>query len=89
VIIEGRLEGDIKGTEQVVLRRSSEVYGNISAPRVTLEDGARFRGGIDMQDGGEKVENVSHIAGPRRNEKGSSPADGRGDEAPKGDAAKA
>jgi cytoskeletal protein CcmA (bactofilin family) len=51
VTVEGNVEGDLHGEEQVVLRASATVEGNIRAPRVTLEDGATFRGGIDM---GEK-----------------------------------
>jgi cytoskeletal protein CcmA (bactofilin family) len=50
VVVEGEVEGDLRGADHVVLRRSARVQGNISAPRVTLEDGASFRGGIDMQD---------------------------------------
>jgi len=50
VVVEGSVEGDVKGTDHVVLRQTARVEGNISAPRVTLEDGASFRGGIDMQD---------------------------------------
>ena len=46
--VEGRVEGDVVGDEQVVLHRSANVQGNISAPRVTLEDGCRFKGSIDM-----------------------------------------
>ncbi len=46
--VEGRVEGDVIGDEQVVLHRSANVQGNISAPRVTLEDGCRFKGSIDM-----------------------------------------
>jgi cytoskeletal protein CcmA (bactofilin family) len=48
VTIEGDVEGDLRGEEQVVLRNSARHQGNIQAPRVTLEDGAKFRGGIDM-----------------------------------------
>lgn len=51
VTVEGEVAGDLHGQEQVVLRRTAKVEGNIKAPRVTLEDGARFRGGIDMGDG--------------------------------------
>jgi cytoskeletal protein CcmA (bactofilin family) len=50
VTVEGQVEGDLCGEEQIVLRKSARVQGNISAPRVTLEDGAVFRGGIDMQE---------------------------------------
>lgn len=48
VTVEGSVEGDLKAEEQVILRSSSRVQGDIVAPRVVLEDGANFRGGIDM-----------------------------------------
>ena len=48
VKIEGRITGDIKGAEKVIVTRSGRVLGNITAPRVTLEDGAKFKGSIDM-----------------------------------------
>lgn len=50
ITIEGRVEGDLTALDQVVLRASARVEGDITAPRVVLEDGARFRGGIDMGD---------------------------------------
>lgn len=46
--VEGRMEGDLHGNEQVVVHRSGNVRGNITAPRVTLEDGCKFKGSIDM-----------------------------------------
>jgi len=48
VEVEGGVDGDLNGDEQVLLRRSAKVQGNIRAPRVTLEDGCRFKGSIDM-----------------------------------------
>jgi cytoskeletal protein CcmA (bactofilin family) len=48
VSVEGRVEGNVTGDEQVVLRKSSWVQGDIRAPRVVLEDGAHFRGGVTM-----------------------------------------
>ncbi len=45
----GRVDGDLNGQEQVVLRRSGVVRGNIVAPRVTIEDGCHFKGSIDME----------------------------------------
>lgn len=50
VTVEGRVDGDIQARERIVLRSSSQVEGDIAAPRVVLEDGARFRGGVDMGD---------------------------------------
>ena len=49
VVIEGELSGNLYGGEKVVVRASGTVRGNISSPRVTLEDGARFKGSIDME----------------------------------------
>ncbi|MCB1676617.1 MAG: polymer-forming cytoskeletal protein [Halioglobus sp.] len=51
VRIEGEVTGDITGQEKVVISRSGTVRGNIVAPRVTLEDGAIFKGSIDMDPG--------------------------------------
>lgn len=48
VTVEGEVEGDLKAKEQIILRSSAKVEGDISAPRVVLEDGARFRGLVDM-----------------------------------------
>jgi len=48
ITVEGRVEGNLSAAEQAILRGSARVEGNISAPRVILEDGARFRGGVDM-----------------------------------------
>lgn len=49
VIVEGQVEGDIIGKEKVILRRTGNMRGNIVAPRVTLEDGAMFKGSIEME----------------------------------------
>lgn len=48
ITVEGRVEGNLTAQEQIILRGSAVVEGNITAPRVVLEDGARFRGGVDM-----------------------------------------
>jgi cytoskeletal protein CcmA (bactofilin family) len=54
VTVEGEVDGNVFAQEQAVLRQSGAVRGNITAPRVTLEDGSRFKGSIDMEpkDGG-------------------------------------
>jgi len=48
IFVEGKVEGDLKGDEQIVIHSSGDVHGNIVAPRVTLEDGCKFKGSIDM-----------------------------------------
>ncbi len=48
ITIEGKVEGDLHGEERIAIKASSNVQGNIKAERVVLEDGAKFRGSIDM-----------------------------------------
>jgi cytoskeletal protein CcmA (bactofilin family) len=47
--VQGQVEGNLLGEEQVLVQQSGEVRGNITAPRVSLEDGANFKGSIDME----------------------------------------
>ena len=49
IIVEGELIGDMHGEEKVIIRESGNAQGNIVAPRVMLEDGAVFKGSIEME----------------------------------------
>ncbi len=59
VVISGEVTGDVSGSEKVIISKSGNVRGNIIAPRMTLEDGAVFKGSIDMDPG-----DVSNRKGP-------------------------
>jgi cytoskeletal protein CcmA (bactofilin family) len=48
ITIEGNVEGNLNAKEQIILRGSAIVQGDLKAPRVVLEDGASFRGLVDM-----------------------------------------
>ena len=48
IFVEGYMEGDLYGSERVSIRKSAQLRGNITSPRVSLEDGARFKGSIEM-----------------------------------------
>lgn len=47
--VEGQVEGNLFGEEGVVIHESGKVQGNIVAPRVSLENGSKFKGAIDME----------------------------------------
>jgi len=49
ICIEGEVQGNLFGEDQVTIRRSGRVRGNVTSPRVSLEDGSRFKGAIDMK----------------------------------------
>jgi cytoskeletal protein CcmA (bactofilin family) len=48
VSIEGSVTGNISGLENVIITSTGNVLGNIECPRVSLEDGAKFKGSIEM-----------------------------------------
>ena len=48
VIIQGKVQGEIRATESVVVEPSARIVGDIFAPRVGLKEGAKFKGSIDM-----------------------------------------
>lgn len=47
--VDGQVKGNLYGEEDVIVRASGRVQGNIVGPRVTLENGANFKGSIDME----------------------------------------
>jgi cytoskeletal protein CcmA (bactofilin family) len=53
ITVEGNVEGNLYGDEQLNVRQSGTVHGNIVAPRVALEDGANFKGSIEMSPKGK------------------------------------
>lgn len=46
--IDGEVDGDITGKEKVMVTSTSQIKGNIVTPKMTLEEGARFKGTIDI-----------------------------------------
>ena len=48
ISVEGEVRGNLFGEEKIVIRKTGNVKGNLVAPRVSLEDGATFKGSIDM-----------------------------------------
>ena len=67
ISVEGEVEGDLFGEEKIIVRKSGTVRGNMTAPRVNLEDGAKFKGAIDMESKeGEKKPPLEEASiGPR------------------------
>ncbi len=48
ISIEGEVDGNLVAEELIMLKKSARVRGDLVAPRVVIEDGARFKGTIDM-----------------------------------------
>jgi cytoskeletal protein CcmA (bactofilin family) len=49
VVVQGKLEGNIQATDRVDLRKSAIVTGDISAQRISIEEGAYLKGKVEIQ----------------------------------------
>ena len=52
IIVHGKVEGNVRGDEKVELKKSSTLVGDIATQRIAIEEGAYFKGGIDIQRDG-------------------------------------
>jgi len=53
VIVQGAVKGNIRAVDRVEIRKSGSVSGDLVAARIVIEDGAFFKGSIDIQKAGE------------------------------------
>ncbi len=49
ITIMGEIHGNVHADEKVEISKSGKLRGNITAPRVVIEDGARFKGSVEME----------------------------------------
>ncbi len=74
VIVHGVLEGNVKASEHTDLRKSAVVTGDIFSQKIAIEEGAYFKGKVDIQketpkstySGGKAETLVSAGNGPER-----------------------
>src|SRR5688572_14507936 len=52
IVVKGEMEGELKARDKITLHNGARMVGDISAPRIEIEDGAYYRGKIDMTGGG-------------------------------------
>ena len=56
LVVHGRVEGNVTATGRVELRKSCTLIGDVSTQRIVIEDGAFFKGAIDIKEKTESVE---------------------------------
>ena len=49
VIVKGKVKGTITATEAINIRETASVEGELAAPKVSISEGAFFRGRVDME----------------------------------------
>lgn len=48
VIVAGQVTGDVSASERIDLESGSRLVGDVRAARLTIADGASFKGNVDM-----------------------------------------
>ena len=59
IIVIGSICGNLTASERVVIRSSGSLAGNISSLRIIMEDGAFFKGGVDLGEPSRKSDGES------------------------------
>ncbi|MGZ4843268.1 MAG: bactofilin family protein [Candidatus Angelobacter sp.] len=50
LVVYGKVEGNVTATGRVELRKSCTLIGDVSTQRIVIEDGAFFKGAIDIKE---------------------------------------
>jgi cytoskeletal protein CcmA (bactofilin family) len=53
VVVLGKVRGNIQASDRVDIRSEGSLTGDVAAARISIEDGAYFKGGIDIRKPGE------------------------------------
>jgi cytoskeletal protein CcmA (bactofilin family) len=59
VVVMGKVTGNIECSDRVDIRGEGVVNGNVTTERVSVEDGAVMKGGIQVRSGQQKDKNQS------------------------------
>jgi cytoskeletal protein CcmA (bactofilin family) len=63
VVVLGKVRGNIQASDRVDIRSEGSLTGDVAAARISIEDGAYFKGGIDIRKPGD-TKNGAAISEP-------------------------
>jgi cytoskeletal protein CcmA (bactofilin family) len=52
IVVLGKVRGNLTASDRVDIRSDGSLTGDVVAARISIEDGAFFKGGIDIRKGG-------------------------------------
>lgn len=53
IVVLGSIHGNVEATDKIDIRKDARLVGDIKTARIVIEDGAYFKGSIDIVKGGE------------------------------------
>ncbi|HWR36993.1 MAG TPA: polymer-forming cytoskeletal protein [Clostridia bacterium] len=66
IVVLGKVRGNLVASDRVDIRNEGSLTGDVIAQRISIEDGAFFKGGIDIRKPGQKMEASSESAGKEK-----------------------
>jgi cytoskeletal protein CcmA (bactofilin family) len=54
VIVSGQLKGNVHAKNRIEIKKDGSVTGDLTTPQISIEDGACFKGSIEIEKGQEK-----------------------------------
>jgi cytoskeletal protein CcmA (bactofilin family) len=48
IVIEGKIKGNVTAGDLITIRKAGSLRGDLSATRIAIEEGADFRGSVDI-----------------------------------------
>jgi cytoskeletal protein CcmA (bactofilin family) len=65
VVVMGKVNGNIECSDRVDIRSEGSVTGDVSTVRISVEDGAILKGGIQVRSGDQKQQNQAKPEAPK------------------------
>ena len=60
IVVIGKVKGNLVATDRVDIRNEGSLTGDVVAQRISIEDGAYFKGGIDIRKPGQQEKANGH-----------------------------
>jgi cytoskeletal protein CcmA (bactofilin family) len=76
VVVAGSVQGDVSADEKIELKPSANLRGNITAPRIMIQEGATFEGQVFMKNPSRKGAGKGPDATPATTGESPKPAKG-------------
>jgi len=59
IVVLGKVRGNLTASDRVDIRSDGSLTGDVIASRISIEDGAFFKGGIDIRKGGQQQQKTN------------------------------
>jgi cytoskeletal protein CcmA (bactofilin family) len=61
IVVQGKVRGNMTASDRVDIRNEGSLTGDVVAQRISIEDGAYFKGGIDIRKPGKEGKDAQSI----------------------------